>query len=411
MSKNILVYVQHLLGSGHLHRTALITTELANKGFAVTVVSGGVAESVDFGKVAFIQLPAIKTDSTFTDLFDEYGKPINDDFKHARAEQLVRVFNELLPNLVLIETYPFGRRQLRFELLPLLQAIKQHKSAQPKSTQPKSTQPKSAQPIVACSIRDIIQPKSKPKRVQEVVDLLTRHFDYIFVHGDKNFIEFERTFPAAGCFGDKLVYTGYVTKRLSGTINTDRKLKNILVSAGGGAVGQKLYQTAISAAKLASGLHHDWHILVGNNLSAVDFGEIQALQSDNLKIERNRNNFIDLLCQCSVSISQGGYNTMMDILITNTPAVIIPFEGHSQQQLEQEQLMRADAFEKNNMATLLREKSLTASTLLAAISDCENSGNRAARQRKPQININGAGWLAAFVKNNILCDTMVEKPE
>ena len=387
MPKNILVYVQHLLGTGHLYRTALITRALADSGFDVTVVSGGVAESINFGTAAVIQLPAIKTDSAFTDLFDEYDNPITDDFKHARTSMLLQVFNDVTPDLVLIETYPFGRRQMRFELLPLLQAIKQQKSARP---------------IIACSIRDIIQPKSGQKRIQEILALLERYFDYIFVHGDKSFIEFDRTFPAAGSFKDKLVYTGYVTKPLTVAINTEGNIKSILVSAGGGAVGQKLYQTVISASKLAPGQRYDWHILVGNNLSEVDFREIQARQSDNLKIERNRNDFIDLLCQCSVSVSQGGYNTMMDILVTHTPAVIIPFEGRSEQAPEQEQLIRARAFEKNNMAKLLREKNLTASALLTAIADCENSGSPPLPPIKPQIDINGASWMAAFVKNHIL---------
>ncbi len=397
LPKNILVYVQHLLGTGHLHRTALITRALADSGFGVTVVSGGVAESIDFGTAAVIQLPAIKTDSAFTDLFDECDNPITDDFKRSRTDLLLQVLNDVMPDLVLIETYPFGRRQMRFELLPLLQAIKQ----------PAIKQKKSAQPIVACSIRDVIQPKSGQKRIQEILDLLERYFDYIFVHGDKSFIEFDRTFPAAGSFKDKLVYTGYVTKPLSGAINTGTinkagNIKSILVSAGGGAVGQKLYQTVTSASKLAPGQRYDWHILVGNNLSEVDFREIQARQSDNLKIERNRNDFIDLLCQCSVSVSQGGYNTMMDILVTHTPAVIIPFEGHSEQAPEQEQLIRARVFEKNNMAKLLREKNLTASALLTTIADCENSDNPPLPPIKPQIDINGASWMAAFVKNHIL---------
>ena len=395
LPKNILVYVQHLLGTGHLHRTALITTELADNGFAVTVVSGGVAELNDFGKATVIQLPAIKTDSAFTDLFDEYDNPITDGFKRSRADRLLQIFNDALPDLVLIETYPFGRRQMRFELLPLLQAIKQSAIKQNKP----------ARPIVACSIRDVIQPKSGHKRIQEILDVLDQYFDTIFVHGDRSFIEFDRTFPAAVSLKDKLVYTGYVTKPLASAMKPTRNTKSVLVSAGGGAVGQKLYQAAIGASQLARGQEYNWHILVGGNVSEVDFGAMQtrqARQSDNLKIKRNRNDFIDLLGQCSVSVSQGGYNTMMDILVTNTPAVIIPFEGRSEQAPEQEQLIRARAFEKNNIATLLREKNLIASALLTAIVDCENSGNPPVPQSKPQIDINGASWMAAFIKKHIL---------
>ncbi len=380
MLKNIFVYVQHLLGTGHLHRTALITQALLDSGFEVTVVSGGVTESlVDFGKVHFIPLPAIKTDAAFTDLFDEYGNRVTADYKRIRTNILIRALTEAMPDFVLIETYPFGRRQMRFELLPLLQAIKQQKPSRP---------------VVACSVRDVIQPKSNPDRIEETLVLLERYFDTVFVHGDKNFIEFEQTFPAAKRFNDKFVYTGYVTrpltKALTHAIKGRRRIKSILVSAGGGAVGKTLYQTVISASKLTRAQGYDWHILVGNNLSEEDFRDIQAQQSEHLKVERNRNDFIDLLCQCSVSVSQGGYNTMMDILLTRTPALIVPFQGEA----EQEQLIRASAFAESGIVTLLTENNLSESTLLKAITDCENSTS----PTPPHIALNGADWLATFIK-------------
>jgi predicted glycosyltransferase len=57
------------------------------------------------------------------------------------------------PDLVLIETYPFGRRALRSELEPLVEAVR-------------ALRPK---PILACSIRDIVAAKPDPARRAAIV--------------------------------------------------------------------------------------------------------------------------------------------------------------------------------------------------------------------------------------------------
>ena len=40
---SVMIYVQHLLGIGHLMRARLIAEALADVGFEVTLVSGGMA--------------------------------------------------------------------------------------------------------------------------------------------------------------------------------------------------------------------------------------------------------------------------------------------------------------------------------------------------------------------------------
>ena len=156
-------------------------------------------------------------------------------------------------------------------------------------------------------------------------------------------------------------------------------------------MGEKLYRTAINASRHTSGKKYDWHIVVGNNFSQADFGSLMEFQTENLTIERNRADFLHLLSRCTVSISQGGYNTMMDILLTNTPALVVPFEGQS----EQEQLIRAMAFAEVNRLTVLREKNLNEMTLLTGIEHCEFGYQPHSRS----INMNGADRLAKFIKS------------
>ena len=375
----ILVYVQHLLGVGHLHRTALITRALSRAGFDVTVVSGGVPEaSIDFGQVKFVQLQAIKTDSAFKALYDKQGNVIDDDFKHARKLQLISVVDQVKPELVIIETYPFGRRQMRFELLPLLEHLRYAMQYRP---------------VIASSIRDVIQPKSNPKRSQEVVSIVDEFFDAIIVHGDDSFIAFEQTFPEATKFKEKLIYSGYVVKQLSNKLSSKREKNTILVSAGGGAVGQQIYTAVIDASKNSFGKQYNWHMLVGNNFSATEFDKLIQHQHKRLLIERNRDDFLQLLLRCSMSVSQAGYNTMMDLLVTDTPALVIPFEGVA----EQEQLIRANMFEQFKIVKVLNEKNLNGLNLLEAMKEIIIKP-----ETKLQLNLNGAEQMVEIISKKLL---------
>ncbi|TGV87729.1 glycosyl transferase, partial [Mesorhizobium sp. M2D.F.Ca.ET.145.01.1.1] len=112
--------------------------------------------------------PATSGDEGFSGLVDLQGTPIDDAFKKRRSEMLLRAFRDCRPDIVIVEAFPFGRRQMRFELLPLIEAIA-------------ATSPR---PLLATSVRDILQERVKPGRNEETVDLINRHFDLVMVHGD-----------------------------------------------------------------------------------------------------------------------------------------------------------------------------------------------------------------------------------
>ena len=102
--------------------------------------------------------------------------------KARRRDMLLATLAAVQPDIVVIEAYPFGRRQMRFELLPLLDAIA-------------AMTPK---PAVVTSVRDILQERVKAGRNEETVELVNRHFDLVMVHGDPAFASLDDTFPLAG---------------------------------------------------------------------------------------------------------------------------------------------------------------------------------------------------------------------
>src|ERR1700754_426621 len=124
MSARVMFHVQHLLGIGHLRRAATLARHFAAAGYDTVLTSGGTpVPGLDIGGARLVQLPWVRaTDKLFKVLADETGAVIDDAFKARRAEMLVEVFRQHRPDILIIELFPFGRRQLRFELLPLVEA-------------------------------------------------------------------------------------------------------------------------------------------------------------------------------------------------------------------------------------------------------------------------------------------------
>ena len=120
-----MIYVQHLLGIGHLMRARLLAEAIAELGCEVHLVSGGMPIGGRMPRgVRTVQLPPIRvSDASFTPLRDAEFTPIDDAYRERRRALLLAAFAEAAPAAVLFETFPFGRRALRFELFPLLEHI------------------------------------------------------------------------------------------------------------------------------------------------------------------------------------------------------------------------------------------------------------------------------------------------
>lgn len=341
----ILFYVQHLLGIGHLARASRISRALVEAGLDVTMVTGGMPlDGFPGPGIRHVALPPVASgDAGFSGLVDAEGKPVDAVFEARRRDMLLGVLRDTQPDAVIIEAYPFGRRQVRFELVPLLDEI----AAMP------------ARPLVACSLRDILQARAKPGRDRESVDMVKRHFDRVLVHGDPDFVRLEDTFPLAGEIADRIVYTGLVSPPPP---EPPSERFDIVVSAGGGAVGSGLLRAAAGAAtRLPADLN--WCIIAGPNLLQADYDAVEAELPANARLVRFRRDFASLLTSAKVSASQAGYNTVCDILTAGCGSVLIPFTAGG----ETEQRVRAERLERLGLATIVEEETLTIEGMTSAI--------------------------------------------
>jgi predicted glycosyltransferase len=329
VTPRVLIHVQHLLGIGHLQRAAAIAGALRERGAAVVLATGGapvpqVEAALERRGVDVVRLASARSaDSGFSALVDARGQAVDDAWKAARRDSALRLFAETEPDVLITEMYPFGRRPFRFELTPLLEAAKARQRP----------------PLIACSVRDILVAKQKAGRAEEMAETARRFYDLILVHSDPGVVPFEATFPRAADIADLIRYTGYVTEARPTTAKADRSAGEILISAGGGAVGAPLLAAAVAARALSAERHRPWWLITGGNFPEAAFEALQE-SATGFIVERFRSDFKERLAQCRVSVSQGGYNTVLEILASRTPAVIVPFaEGGESEQTDRARLL------------------------------------------------------------------------
>ncbi len=329
----IFIHVQHLLGIGHQRRMAAIARGLCARGARVTYATGGMPlPDLDTGPATVLQLPPVRVaDARYQRYLDATGREIDAAWCDNRRQILLHEYERVSPDVVLLETFPFGRRMFRFELLPLLEAAKRaHRPAK-----------------VAVSIRDILEPRKKADREAETLRWLDAYVDEVLVHGDPAVAALDTGFSRAAEVGQKLRYTGYVCADM--VDGRPRGCGEILVSAGGGAVGRSLLLNTARARGKTAHAHRAWRFVTGNSADAALNAELRALAGPGAIVERNRDDFGRLLSGAALSISQAGYNTATEAVKAGCRQLLLPFAEHG----EREQLLRAQAFAGVGLATYL----------------------------------------------------------
>lgn len=391
MTHRVLFYVQHLLGIGHVKRAAAIAAAMAQDGLEVTVAHGGepVAD-VAYAGCRHVQLPsATIRDGDFSTLIDEHGAAVDEAWRKRRRDALFNVMKTTDPDVVLFELFPFGRRQFRFELVPLIEALKT----------------RSPRPRLLASVRDILVKATKPEREEEVAQRVLADFDEVLVHGDPSFVRFDDSFGPTARIADKLRYTGYVSSENAGSpgegVAADETGRNeVVLSAGGGAAGFPLMMAALAARPETKARHLEWRVLTGPRLPEPEFRMIEAYAARDfgsgmgrIVVERFRDDFPSVLRRAALSISQGGYNTTIDILRTGVPALVVPFGGG----VETEQADRAIRLAERGYLHVLSEDDLAKGRLRAAIDAALDDAPR--RRAMPPVDfaLEGAANTARIV--------------
>lgn len=350
MTQRILFYVQHLLGMGHLMRATRIAGAMVAAGMNVELVLGGEpVEGLDPHGARVTYLPPVKAESAnFSSLLTGEGTPADTDYLDRRRDMLLAIFDRVRPDALITEAYPFGRRIMRFELVPLI--------ARARAMSPR--------PLIACSIRDILQRNPQPVPTRDTVAAIADGFDAVLVHGDRAFVAIEETFPAASEFAGKINYTGIVGPEPETVTRAVADTADVVVAAGGGRVGRNLMRLAMEAKAHTLLKDARWLCVTGPLMPAEDRAALTALGAQSgVRIAGFRPDLVALFAHARVAISQAGYNTVADLLAARCRSVLVPLaEG-----VETEQSDRATRLAERRLAVVVEEPGLSAQALAEAI--------------------------------------------
>lgn len=328
----LLFYCQHSLGIGHLTRSFALAAALTER-FHVVFLNGGRLPPglpVPPG-IELIDLPPLGMDDGHTVV----SRDAAHDVAQAQARRLALILEAQRrhrPAVLLVELFPFGRKKFAGEILPLIRAARNQAGAPA---------------LIACSLRDILV---DARRDQQQHDdrarwLADRYFDAVLVHADPSFARLEDSFHPRRPMRVPVHYTGYVVPVRAPHASAPRgapRGAHLLVSAGGGIVGEGLFRAALQARalwgeSLSEGL--PMRLIAGPFLPEPQW---QALQQaahgvDGVELVRQVPDMVAEMRAARASISQCGYNTALDIVVSGVPALVVPYEAAG----ENEQTVRA----------------------------------------------------------------------
>jgi predicted glycosyltransferase len=373
MTLRVLIAVTHLLGAGHLTRAAALARAFAGKGHETTLMSGGApARLADLGRAALVQLPPVRTAGTdFRTLLDENLNPVDQAYLDRRQAILLDTLRHTRPDILITELFPFGRRVLAGEFTALIEAAR-------------ALNPR---PLLLCSIRDILVTPTKAERIAQAHERILRDYDSILVHGDPTLIPLEAAWPVDERIRPLIRYTGYVDENEDPVPEGPRH--GIVVSGGSSAASLPLYRAALEAARAVD--DRPWRILIGRGVAEEDFQALRNSAPSHAVVERARPDFRALLASADLSVSQAGYNTVVDLLRCGVRSVLVPFEaGH-----ETEQRLRAERLKGMGLAEIVPEDEVSGARLAEAI----RHGLRQPLSPPPAIAIDGARRSVAIAES------------
>ncbi len=352
----LLLWCQHSVGIGHLVRSLTLAGALATR-YDVVLLSGGEfpSELAVPPRVRLVPLPPIGHEADYTLVSRDPGRTV----EQAQAERIGVILRELhavQPDVVVVELYPFGRRKFAFELEPLLA----HAERLPR------------RPVVVSSVRDILvaSRRDQARHDEGAALVANRYLDAVIVHADERFARLEDSFRPQTPLRVPVHYSGFVRRGPSGDPATDGEWRpRVLVSAGGGLVGDPLFRVAAAAAAAILGAHGLTTTVVTGPFLPDDararLDAARAAAPGCLEVLAFVDDLEGEIARSVVSVSQCGYNTTMDLLGAGTPSVVVPYADGR----EDEQTRRARRLAELGVVEVVAEVDLTPDRLVAAVGD------------------------------------------
>ena len=353
------LYSHDAKGLGHLRRNLALAHHLARAlpgltgrdvtGLVITGLAPGQEHRLPEG-FDWLVLPGVKkAEGTY---LPQRLRITREDLGLVRSALLSGVLTTFTPDLLIIDRHPYGvHQELREPLARLRQA--------------------SPDARVVLGLREVLDtPETVQREWEELgeADTLRRLIDEVWVYGDASVHDLSATGEAPAALEERMRYTGYLAhgrdaaetthgSEASGALAGNAEVAEafILTTAGGGSDGINLLRAA-AAARVPDGYRHV--VVTGPQLDAARFHQVAQAAGPRTIVRRTWPGMSHHIQRAAAVISMAGYNTVSEILASDTPALLVPRETP-----RLEQFIRATALKDVGATDLLRVTDLSAAAL------------------------------------------------
>ena len=355
----VALYSHDAKGLGHLRRNLALAHHLARAlpgltgrdvtGLVVTGLAPGQEYRLPDG-FDWLTLPGVKKSGGA--YLPQRLSISREDLSLVRSALLSGVLSTFAPDLVIVDRHPYGVHQELREPLALL-----------RRTHPASR--------VVLGLREVLDTPATVQREWDELgdtDTLRRLIDEVWVYGDAAVHDLSATGEAPTALEERMRYTGYlahgrdIAETRDGSEASTALAGNaldpepfILTTAGGGSDGITLLRAA-AQARVPDGYRHV--VVTGPQLDAALFHQVAQAAGPRTVVRRSWPGMSRHIQQAAAVISMAGYNTVSEVLASDTPSLLVPRETP-----RLEQFIRATALKEAGAIDLLRVTDLSVAAL------------------------------------------------
>lgn len=318
---------QYYRGIGHCMRTKFIAEEVA-KTHPVLVIDQLFKPPIDYLNCTHECLLEEKP----KDLKNVYKYIQNEQILHIRIKKFINIIDKYNIKILVSEGFPFCRHQFSYEMFTYFKELQKRNIK------------------IIISTRDFPwdEPHSEPLQdwVNHTQNIICKYYaTKVLIHSDNNFLPLypdrTRLYKSSELIKeikDTIVYTGYVCNP---NLKANKpQNNNIIVSTGlNKEEGILLFKQITSIAKLFP----DYHFIMPIANAYLNIENKKT--KNNVTILPFIKDLYKELETCRLYITYGGYNSVMEVLKSKVPAIIVPRNDGQ----KMEQAVRAFVLEPYNL--------------------------------------------------------------
>lgn len=359
-SRRLMIYSQDGLGLGHLRRTTCIAHQFQQalpESSVLTLSDSPLGGFFDSGpRHDFVKLPSIVKERPG----QWRSLQLDMDFAEVsalRKQLILTAARHFKPDIVLVDHMPHGAMG---ELVPALEELAEVGRAK-----------------LVLGMRDILDAPEVIRerwRIEGAYDALRRHYNLVLVYGSKEVFDHAEAYELPADIAAKLRYCGYVCApqraRYTRSIRAEYKrrglgpTKLIVGMAGGGADGFMLMRALLDAVPLLQPAVPGLRLVVitGPFMPDEQRQELQARAVGlPVRVRRTVADPFSYACAADAVVAMAGYNSIVEIMRSGTPAIMVPRAGPSK-----EQRMRVGLFHSRGWLDYIDPSEVTGAALAEA---------------------------------------------